>query len=121
MNKLYTTLIKLEKDNKRRKNELFFTKKLQYIKTTLKKWSIINETLCNKQLYSTVSHVFSLDNRQVTYPVIIADQFNGYFVNIGPSLSNQLQASGSYSKYITNRTHHRLRFTKVTKYYFKYY
>ena len=44
-------------------------------------------------------------NRKLTNPVEIANEFNAYIINIGCSLSNQIQSQRSSHEYLGDKVH----------------
>ena len=62
-------------------------------------WSVIKDTL-QKKLHSAPSNKFILNNVTVTDPDEIANEFNRYFINIGRSLSDQIQSIHSSQDYL---------------------
>ena len=93
----------------------YFHKIFHLYRNNIKKtWAVINETLFNKQ-HSEISQTFQLNNRLTTDPAIIADEFNKYFVNIGPSLYNEIHSTRSYSDYLIDKTSHRFKFDPVNE------
>ena len=62
-------------------------------------WSVIKDTL-QKKLHSAPSNKFILNNVTITDPDEIANEFNRYFINIGRSLSDQIQSIHSSQDYL---------------------
>ena len=62
-------------------------------------WSVIKDTL-KKKLHSTPSSIFILNNNTITDLDEIATGFNKYFINIGRSLSDQIQSIHSSLDYL---------------------
>ena len=62
-------------------------------------WSIINETLhCKRK--NSLSRVSSHNGRILKEPVEIANAFNRYFIDIGPSLANQNHTHHNYKEFL---------------------
>ena len=81
-NKLHSLLRAVERDH--------FDQLLNSYKNNLKKsWMVIKE-LINKKKSSRSSSRFYINNVCTTDKHIIADGFNSYFVNIGPTLANKI-------------------------------
>ena len=57
-------------------------------------WSVIKDTL-QTRLHSTSSRKFILNNNAITDLAEIPTKFNKYFINIGRSLSDQIQSTHS--------------------------
>ena len=56
-------------------------------KNNLRKvWTIIKQVI-NRKKRSKTHDEFMYNNREITDPQTIADGFNNYFVNIGPTLA----------------------------------
>ena len=56
-------------------------------KNNLRKvWTIIKQVI-NRKKSSKTHDKFMYNNREITDPQTIADGFNNYFVNIGPTLA----------------------------------
>ena len=64
-----------------------------------KTWSIIKDTL-GKTNSQKINCEFEVDNRTITDPVEIANEFNIYSVAIGQSLSHNTQPDKSYNEYL---------------------
>ena len=58
-------------------------------KNLKKIWSIIKDII-NKKRSSPSSTRFNINNQSINDPSIIAEQFNKFFVNVGPNLAQQL-------------------------------
>ena len=57
-----------------------------------KSWNLINSAL-NKKRLSNAQHTFCINGEMVNDGQIIANKFNKYFVNVGPTLSKSISAS----------------------------
>ena len=68
-------------------------------------WSVIKDTL-QKKLHSAPSNKFILNNVTITDPDEIANEFNRYFINIGRSLSDQIQSIHSSQDYLPQINKH---------------
>ena len=64
-------------------------------------WSLINSSL-NRNLRQCTKTEFCINNQIVTNAEDIANGFNDYFINIGSSLSNQIQSTTHYDTYLQN-------------------
>ena len=56
-----------------------------------------------------------MDNRRLTNPDEIANDFNAYFINIGGSLSDQIQSQHSSHEYLGDKANTNFTFTAVTE------
>ena len=54
-----------------------------------KTWSVINSTF-SRNKKCNASEQFIIDDRELTLPTVIANEFNKYFVNIGQSLAEKI-------------------------------
>ena len=70
-------------------------------------WTIINDTLQRKKKNSLPS-VFSDKGKVLKESNIIANEFNQYFTNIGPSLANQINANHNFKEYLHSPADSRL-------------
>ena len=57
-------------------------------KNLRKVWTIIKQVI-NRKKNSKTHDKFMYNNREITDPQTIADGFNNYFVNIGPTLASK--------------------------------
>ena len=93
--------------------KIYFHRIFNMHKNNVKKtWSIITETLHHKQK-SEISKEFLINNSVITDPTIIANQFNNYFINIGKSLSNQINSNKSFNSYLNTPSEKIFKFTSV--------
>ena len=74
----------------KREEKRYYQSKILENKSNLRKtWSII-KTVINKNKCSKVSHSFLVHGKNIDDPVTIANTFNDYFINIGPTLASQI-------------------------------
>ena len=67
-----------------------------------KSWSIIKDII-NKNSNSSLPHEFLIDNNLTSHQQLIADAFNKFYVNIGPSLARKIRKSNvDPTSYINN-------------------
>ena len=52
-------------------------------------WAVIKEVI-NKRSSKTVNNCFNINNSNVTDSSVIANEFNNFYVNIGPSLASKI-------------------------------
>ena len=62
-------------------------------------WTIINDTLQRKKK-NYLPSVFSHKGKVLKESNIIANEFNQYFTDIGPSLANQINANHNFKGYL---------------------
>ena len=108
--KLYrATLRKSIREAKR----LYFMRTFNMYKSDIKKtWIVINETL-NKSIKCQDHNEFIIDNNKINDPNKIANLFNEYFINIGRSLSTQIQAAHDFSEYLATPADTSFKFSPV--------
>ena len=71
-----------------------FEKSLGDIKRT---WSIINGILNRNKKSSGFAKYFIIDGEKISDPQVIANKFNSFFANVGPSLSNNIKCNSTKS------------------------
>ena len=59
---------------------------------TKKMWKVINSVM-NRKHYNQNCNVFKIENKYVSNNDVIADEFNKFFVNVGPNLSKKIKPS----------------------------
>ena len=79
-----------------------------------KTWILIKETIQQKKKQKLPAE-FIWNDQVITDLDEIANKFNTYFINIGPSLSEQLHATRSSDEYLSNRTNTIYNFTEVNE------
>ena len=83
-----------------------------------KTWATIDEKLNRKKNTADFPEEFLYKEKTITDLKDIANSFNEYFSNIGPSLSEKIDMSEStmtYSDYLTNPAHSRFSFTPISE------
>ena len=82
--------------------QIYYLRRFEKFKHDIKQtWSIINETLHRKKKKS-LPCVFSHNGRLLKEPIEIANAFSRYFIDIGPSLANQIHTHHNYKEYVHN-------------------
>ena len=79
-----------------------------------KTWCLLNETL-NRNVKKQPTHEFLVDNRMTTDPVIIANKFNEYFINIGNSLADKIPKAEPFHSYLNHPTNYVFTFQPITE------
>ena len=81
----------------------FYQYQITNNKNNLKKvWAIIKNVI-NKNKSKKKSDQFILNNKKITDPNEIANGFNDYFVNIGPTLASKIKSEGlSHRSFLHN-------------------
>ena len=95
----------------------YTTRTFAFYKNDIKQtWSVIKDTL-QKKLHSAPSNKFILNNVTIRDPDEIANEFNRYFINIGRSLSDQIQSIHSSHDYLPqhNKSTSKFSFNPVNK------
>ena len=97
-NKLTTILRKCEKN--------YNTKLLELNKGNLKEtWKLLNSIINKKKKTMQVGHEFENKGESITGDEHIANGFNDYFVNVGPSLADNIPATDTqFSQYLSAST-----------------
>ena len=66
----------------------YYNSRLEESKSNMKKtWSVINEIICKTKHHKKGIKAIILNGKQLKDPQSIAESFNNFFVNIGPSLT----------------------------------
>ena len=67
-----------------------------------KMWNTIAEIIHKSKTKTGIIQNICLQGRTITNPVEIAEKFNDFFINIGPTLKNEIKHIGSndYQTYI---------------------
>ena len=79
---------------------IYFVRTFERFKYDIKQtWSTINETLHRKKKKSLPS-VFSHNGKLLPDSVEIANSFNQYFIDIGPSLANRIDSNRHFRDYL---------------------
>ena len=93
---MLTTLI-------RSSNKTYYAEKLDACKHNTKRtWSILNSIL-NRSVKDRLPRSFNVNNATITDPNEIANHFNSYFVDIGPSLSRKIPHSDTDFQHYLNK------------------
>ena len=79
-----------------------------------KTWCLLNETL-NRNVKKQPTHEFLVDNIMTTDPVIIANKFNEYFINIGNSLADKIPMAEPFHSYLNHPTNCVFTFQPITE------
>ena len=79
---------------------IYFVRTFERFKYDIKQtWSTINETLQRKKKKSLPS-VFSHNGKMLRDSVEIANSFNQYFIDVGPSLANRIDSNHHFRDYL---------------------
>ena len=92
---------------------LYYARTFALYKNDIKQtWSVIKDTLQRKHHCKTTDK-FVLNNRVVTDVDKIVNEFNVYFINIGRSLSDQIQSEASRQDYLVQHNKPNMTFNLV--------
>ena len=95
-NRFHNILRQSIKETKR----IYFVRTFERFKYDIKQtWSTINETLHRKKKKSLPS-VFSHNGKMLRDSVEIANSFNQYFIDVGPSLANRIDSNRHFRDYL---------------------
>ena len=96
--------------------QIYYLRSFEKFKHDIKQtWSIIDETLHRKRKNS-LPRVFSHNGRILKEPVEIANAFNRYFINIGPSLANQIHTPHNYKEYLRTPSKNQIALQPIEEY-----
>ena len=96
--------------------QIYYLRSFEKFKHDIKQtWSIIDETLHSKRKNS-LPRVFSHNGRILKEPVEIANAFNRYFINIGPSLANQIHTPHNYKEYLCTPSKNQIALQPIEEY-----
>ena len=99
------------------KQKYYFDKFSAQKNDITKSWATIDEKL-NKKKFNEFPEELVYKEKTITDLKDIANSFNEYFSNIGPSLSEKIDMSGNdmtYNNYLTNPVHSRFSFSPVSE------
>ena len=84
----------------------YYNSRLEESKSNMKKtWSVINEIICKTKHHKKGIKAIILNGKQLKDPQSIAESFNNFFVNIGPSLTkNARHIPGKTFQVYLNKT-----------------
>ena len=77
-------------------------------------WKILNETL-NRNRRKHQSQDFFINNKLVSDPDIIVNEFNTYFVNIAKNLADSIPVADHFSIYLNDPSDNTYKFDLVTE------
>ena len=77
-------------------------------------WYIVLNSWAQCRCYR-VSPPFISNNKTITNPAEVANEFNKYFVSIGQTLSRNVQSNRSYDEYLVENTNCQLIFNPVNE------
>ena len=76
-----------------KKKDYFENQFIKYKNNVKLTWQTINQVLHRNKNKGRLSDSFREKNKDVSFPdpVVIANRFNEYFVNVGPNLAKKIQ------------------------------
>ena len=81
----------------------YFSDKFYNCKNDIKRtWSIINGILHTKTSKSSIPDTLKFDGNLINEPNRIANAFNNFFVNIGPTLASNIRSNKTAAQYLKN-------------------
>ena len=105
---------KLQKSIREAKRQYFSNIFNRHKSDIRKTWCLLNETL-NRNVKKQPTHEFLVDNIMTTDPVIIANKFNEYFINIGNSLADKIPTAEPFHSYLKYPTNYVFTFQPITE------
>ena len=94
---------KLRKSIREAKQQYFISLLNRHKSDIRKTWCLLNETL-NRNVKNQPIHEFLVDKIMTTDPVIIANKFKEYFINIGNSLADKIPTAEHFHSYLNRPT-----------------
>ena len=86
------------------KKDYFENQFIKYKNNSKMTWQTINKLLNRNKKKEKLSHVFQQKNSDINFsdPIVIANKFNEYFVNVGPNLAKGIRKNDtvSFEKYL---------------------
>ena len=80
----------ISKEEQFEEREFYDSQFKNNINNMKKSWVLIKEII-NKQKSKTVSNQFIINGKNTTYPMEIAEGFNKFYINVGPSLASKIK------------------------------
>ena len=96
----------------------FYSKYFNDYKNNIKKtWNMINEIINKKKFSNSFPKQFLINDNLESDPKTIAQQFNNYFVEIGPKLASSIKNNdhGTYKDYLNNPIQQTFLFNSINK------
>lgn len=91
---------------------LYFNNKFYDARNNSKNtWNIINEILHNDRKKSTYPASFKNGDQEITNDIDIANDFNNFFINLGPSLADKITSKGTHNEFMHKTSHNNSIFT----------
>lgn len=91
----------------------YYKEKFEQTKNNIRQtWSIINEIINKQKTRKNLPKAFRYNNSEITDPLDIANQFNEYFANVGPTLAEKIAPSSIRFETFLERNHYESFFIK---------
>ena len=86
----------------RKSKRNYYDNRFKMVKNNLRKtWQTINQIIGRGKPKTTLNKLLNSEGSNITDPQLISDEFNNFFVNIGPKLASTIQTNGpKYSEYM---------------------
>lgn len=99
------------------KSNYYGSKFDKYKNDSRKTWDTINEILHKNKTKSQLPNYFNINGDHISEPKVIADNFNSFFVNIGPNLANNIDINNkpSFESYLRNKPNTKFHFDVINK------
>ena len=80
-----------------------------------KTWSTINDILSRKNISKSIPNHFINGNEIITEKKTIANNFNSYFINIGPNMAHEITNAhdSNFSHYLQEKLNVNFEFSNV--------
>ena len=102
----------------REAKRLYYHSRFQNFKFDIKKtWNTINEILNKQKDKTNFPNYFLYEGRKITDPKEISNEFNSYYVNVGPQLAENIitPSNQSFKDYLQNPIQNQFVFRKVNE------
>ena len=107
----------LKRDIRLAKSKYYHDRLNKFKSDSRKTWNIINDILWRNKSRKKIPQKFLLGENEVTDKQEIADKFNSFFTNIGPSFSNKIPThpNKSFRTYLTKQIMSKFYFNLVDR------
>ena len=104
--KIYKTFKNRNLAKQRQAQRNYYKEQFQLNKTDLKKsWQLIKHIIGKEEGSHSIQLIkFVINKMYITYPKIIANSFNDYFINVGSSLANNINSNVDPLLYVQRHT-----------------
>ena len=105
--KVYKMYKSLFEKLKLQSKKLYFQNKLKQYENNIKNtWKIMKVIIGKSKVYNdNFPKILNIDKKEITYKKTIAEEFNSYFINVGPKLATKIPPSNTnFESYLPNIT-----------------